>query len=325
MRIIGLSDNQFMIITALSRNTNRHEKELLNTICIEFRGVDMSVINRVLGFLSDKPYIFFQYYKHTHRLLNLNNPTRFNEKLQWLKLYDHKPIYTMLVDKYLAKGYVSEAIGERYVVPLLGVWDSADDIDFDQLPDKFVLKTNHDSKGVIICKNKAQMNFAEACTFLNARLCHNGFNYGREWPYKNVKRKIIAEQFLEDENGELPDYKVMCFNGEPKLIQLHRGRFTADYTQDIYDVNWVRQAFNQVGLQGSAKTIPRPSFLEEMIEKSAVLSKNIPQVRVDWFYANRQLFFGEMTFFDASGYDDFVPDEVNELIGSWISLPPKTI
>ena len=281
----------------------------------------MKFVNDLLRFLPDKPYIMLQYYKHSHRMLNLKNPTRYNEKLQWMKLYDHNPLYTSLADKYLVKSYVADAIGERYVVPLLGVWDSPDEIDFSVLPEQFVLKTNHDSKGLVICKDKSKLDLDSTREFLRVRLKHSGFTYGREWPYKNIKRKIIADQYLEDENGELPDYKVMCFNGEPKLIQLHRGRFTDEYTQDYYDTNWVRQSFNQVGLHEAAEPVSRPAFLEEMLEKSSVLAAGIPQVRVDWFYANGQLFFGEMTFFDASGYDEFVPDEINEFLGSLIKLP----
>ena len=281
----------------------------------------MKYINALLSFLPDKPYIMLQYYRHSHRLLNLKNPTRYNEKLQWMKLYDRNPLYTTLADKYLVKSYVANAIGERYVVPLLGVWDSPDEIDFSALPEQFVLKTNHDSKGLVICKDKSKLDLDSTRDFLRERLKRSGFAYGREWPYKNIQRKIIADQYLEDENGELPDYKVMCFNGEPKLIQLHRGRFTAEYTQDFYDTNWIRQNFNQIGLRGAAEPVSRPAFLDEMLEKSAVLAAGIPQVRVDWFYAKGQLFFGEMTFFDASGYDEFVPDEINEVLGSWITLP----
>ena len=238
-----------------------------------------------------------------------------------MKLYDHNPLYVTLVDKYLVKDYVTRTIGSKYVVPLLGVWNSPDEIDFSSLPDKFVLKTNHDSKGVVICKNKSTLDIFTTREFLRKRQKRSGFTYGREWPYKYVERKIIADQYLEDENGELPDFKVMCFNGEPKLIQLHRGRFTDEYTHDIYDINWVHQSFNQVGLREAKEHLPRPVFLEEMLEKSAALASGIPQVRVDWFYANNQLYFGEMTFFDASGYDEFVPDEMNEIIGSWIKLP----
>ena len=188
----------------------------------------MSFINRLLRFLPDKPYIRLQYYKHTHRRLNLKNPTCYNEKLQWMKLYDHNPLYTTLVDKYLIKDYVAKVIGKQYVVPLLGVWDCADQIDFDRLPERFVLRTNHDSKGVVICKDKSSLDIDKTRVFLTDRLKHSGFTYGREWPYKNVKRRIIADQYLEDENGELPDFKVVCFNGNPKLIQLHRGRFTSE-------------------------------------------------------------------------------------------------
>ena len=278
------------------------------------------IIKDVLALLPDKIYLRMQYYHHTGRKLNLKSPQRYNEKLQWLKLFDHNPTYTDMVDKYKAKQFVSKKIGAQYVIPLLGVWDNADCIDFDVLPNQFVLKTNHDSKGVVVCKNKDELNIEETRAFLNARLKVNGYKYGREWPYKNIQPKIIAEQYVEDSNGGLMDYKVVCFNGEPKLIQLHRGRFSNDYTQDFYNTKWERQCFNQVRERMAETLIPPPICLSELLELSKLLAEGIAHVRVDWYVVEGKPLFGELTFFDASGYDDFVPDEMNEIIGSWIDL-----
>lgn len=280
-----------------------------------------TLAKKALNCLPDELYLKIQYRYLTHRKLNLNSPVRYNEKLQWIKLYDHQPIYTELVDKYKVKRIVAEQIGDQYVVPLLAVWNKTDDIDLSLLPNQFVIKTNHDSKGVLVCRDKAKFDLNEAKKFLSNRMKMNGYDYGREWPYKNIDRKIIAEEYLEDESGSLIDYKVLCFNGVPKLIQLHQGRFTNHYTHDIYDVNWNVQPFNQVGEISSAYPAQKPTFLSEMLELSARLSANIPHVRVDWYHANNKLYFGEMTFFDGSGYVDFIPDEYNEIIGDWIQLP----
>ena len=279
------------------------------------------VARRAMAFLPDKQYIQLQYLFYTNRRLDLKHPIRFNEKLQWMKLYDHNPRYTELVDKYKVKKVVAEAIGSEYVIPLLAVWDRAEDIDITDLPDRFVLKTNHDSKGVRICTNKEVFDLSEAKHFLGERLKHSGYAYGREWPYKNIERKVIAEVYLEDATGGLVDYKVMCFNGKARLIQVHQGRFTDDYTMDIYDTAWNKQPFNQKREKPSSIVLDKPSVLDDMICLSEKLAEGIPQVRIDWYYVNQRLYFGEITFFDGSGYYDFVPDEMNEIIGSWIRLP----
>ena len=210
----------------------------------------------------------------------------------------------------------------EHVIPTLGVWVDAREIDFAQLPNQFVLKCNHDSKSVLICKDKSRFEKETAVKKLNKSLKRNHFTYGREWPYKNVKPVVMAEKYMEDESGGLQDYKVMCFNGVPKLIQLHQGRFTDHYTHDIFDVRWTHQNYNQKGEISSAVWPEKPEFLEEMLELSAKLSEGVPHLRVDWYYVNHHLYFGELTFFDASGYLDFEPDEYNEIIGGWIELPP---
>lgn len=273
--------------------------------------------------LPDKIYLQIYYQLATGRKLDLKKPKRFNEKLQWMKLYDRKPEYTRMVDKQEAKGYVAEKIGEEYIIPTLGVWDRFADIDFARLPDRFVLKCTHDSGGLVIVKHKAQLDMEAAKKKIEASLKKNYFYSGREWPYKDVKPRILAEQYMEDaDREELSDYKVMCFCGEPKLVQVHRGRYGA-HTQDIYDVDWNKQLIYQ-GLEISNEVMEKPAFLEEMLKLSRKLAEGTPQLRVDWYFTNGRLYFGELTFFDASGFDDFEPDEWNDILGSWIELPDVT-
>lgn len=276
-------------------------------------------------FISDKMYISVMYKYYIGKKLNLENPRTFNEKLQWLKLYNRKDVYTIMVDKYKVRDYVSKKIGEEHLIPLLGAWDRVDEIDFDALPNEFVIKCNHNSgTGMCICKNKVSLNIENVKKGLQKGLRENYYYLGREWPYKNVKRKIIAEKFMVDESGcELKDYKVLCFNGEPKLIQLHQGRFTTHQSQDYYDMNWNKTDISQGKVAGfgcSDKTVPKPSCFNEMIQFSRILSKGIPQVRIDWYIINDQLYFGEITFFDGCGFDGFDDPNDDVKLGSWIDL-----
>ena len=283
------------------------------------------LVYRLLKHMPDKLYISLQYYYTTGKILNLSNPKTFNEKLQWLKLYDRNPLYTNLVDKYLVRAYIEKQIGKQYLIPLVGVWDKSEDINFKKLPDSFVLKCNHDSKSTRIFKDKSNLDIKEIQSFYNNRLNQNAYYYGREWPYKNVKPKIIAEKFIvERENDDLKDYKVMCFGGKAKLIQVHAGRFKGKniYTQDFYDCDWKKLPITQ-GVQNSDVILEKPQFLDERLRLSECLSNGIPQLRVDWYHDGSQLFFGELTFFDASGYDEFSPDEYNYIVGSWIDLKNK--
>ncbi|MGI5977402.1 MAG: ATP-grasp fold amidoligase family protein [Candidatus Limivicinus sp.] len=252
--------------------------------------------------------------------LDLDNPKTFNEKLQWLKLYNRRPEYTMMVDKYKVRDYIKEKLGEEYLIPLLGVWDDPDEIDFDSLPSQFVLKTNHDSGGICICKDKSQLNVKKVKQKLKKSLSRDYYMSGREWPYKNIPRKIICEKYMEDESGSgLTDYKVLCFNGEPKLIELHRGRFSGHHTQDFYDTDWNLTEYSQIDSPGSGMELRKPEFSDEMIRLSRILAENIPHVRVDWYYVNGQLYFGELTFFDASGFSAFAGNQDLEL-GKMIKL-----
>lgn len=273
--------------------------------------------------VDDEEYLKKIYKVRMGKDLNLDNPKTFNEKLQWLKLYDRKPEYTTMVDKYEVKKYVANIIGEEYIIPTLGIWDNVEDIELDKLPNQFVLKCTHDSGSIVICKDKSKLDFEEAKKKLKKGLGRNLFWYAREWPYKDVKPRIIAEKYLSsDREDDLSDYKVLCFHGEPKIIEVHMGRFNGEHTQDCYDKLWNKTNIEQYDLPNSKELIPKPLFLEEMLRLSMLLSKDIIHIRVDWYYTNNKLYFGELTFYDGCGYNQFCGD-ADELLGSWIKLPIK--
>lgn len=279
------------------------------------------IVKRILRILPDKTYLQLRYFLTFRKPLNLKNPKTFNEKLQWLKLYDRKPEYTRMVDKHAVKAYIAETIGGQYVVPTLGVWNSFDEIDFDVLPAKFVLKCTHDSGGLVICKDKESLDKAAAKRILEASLRNNYYWDYREWPYKAVPPRIIAEQLLDAGDGQIPnDYKVLCFQGEAKLIKLHQGRFE-DHTLDYYDRDWNRLSGGKVRNKNAEFTAPRPQCLEEMLRLSELLAKDIPHVRVDWYWVDQKLYFGELTFYDGSGLSPFQNVQDDERLGSWIELP----
>lgn len=280
----------------------------------------------LLKWMPDSMYLKNKYRTLLGRKLDLDNPKSFNEKLQWLKIHDRKSAYTTMVDKYAVKQYVANRIGEEYIIPTLGVWKHFDDIDFDNLPNQFVLKCTHDSGGLVICKDKRMLDKAVAKKKIETCLKRNYYWSGREWPYKNVPKRIIAEQYLsnDEKSDELSDYKVLCFNGEPKLIEIHKGRFSGHHTQDFYDVNWNKTEFEQPEDPLSDEIMEKPVFADKMLELSRILAENIPHVRIDWYYTGGKLLFGEITFFDGSGFCPFI-DNQDEILGSWITLPQKTV
>lgn len=255
---------------------------------------------------------------------NWKNPQTFSEKLQWLKLYNRRPEYTTMVDKYAVKDYVAKIIGEKYVIPTLGVWERPEDIDWDTLPDRFVLKTTHGggNYGVVICKDKATFDRQKAIDKLNKSLKQDIYKILREWPYKNVPRRIIAEHFVEGEYGDLADYKFFCFDGEVKALFIGTERSSGDVKFDYFDAD-----FNHLDLiqshPMSGKAIKKPSNFEEMKVVAGKLSKGIPQVRVDLYSVRGGIFFGEMTFFHHGGVTPFHPPKWDYIFGSWISLPEK--
>lgn len=287
----------------------------------------LSVVKRsLLKQLPDSIYLRLMYRKAFGKRLNLSNPQTFNEKLQWLKLHDRKPIYTTMVDKYLAKQYVADVIGPQYVIPTLGVWERAEDIDFDKLPDQFVLKCTHDSGSVIICKDKKSLNIDETIKKLNAALRTNFYWSGREWPYKNVKPRIIAEEYLEDKttpvNG-LIDYKFYCFNGKPQFLYCGFANIIDGQKHDLlsfYDLDWQPAPFYRTDYDPLPFLVGKPENLNEMIRISEMLSKDIPFLRVDLYNINGQAFFSELTFAPGSGYGAFSPPEWENRIGEMITL-----
>lgn len=282
------------------------------------------VRSRLGRLIPSKQYISINYRLLIGYFPNIDNPHTFNEKLQWLKLYGFKPEYTKMVDKYLVKDYVSSLIGEEYIIPTIAVWDDVDDIRFDQLPNQFVLKCTHDSGGLIICKDKSSLDVDSAKDKLKKSLARNYYWNGREYPYRDVKPRIIAEKYMQDDDSfELKDYKVLCFNGEPRLIEVFTGRYTKNFSCNIYTENWAPTPLHQskYGLPRSTYEYEKPVFLEEMLSLSRKIAQDMPHVRVDWYYTNNRLYFGEITFFDASGFEEFEPNEWNLVLGDMISLP----
>ncbi|MBR4721087.1 MAG: glycosyl transferase [Clostridia bacterium] len=273
--------------------------------------------------IPDKQYLEFLYKLKLGKKLDLENPQTFNEKMQWIKLYDKKPEYTVMADKYAVKKYISDKIGEEYVIPLIGVWDNYDDIDFDKLPNQFVLKATHNSGGLCICKDKGKFDKESVRKTFVKVLKKDYFYHMREWPYKNVPRRIIAEKYMEDKDTEtLVVYKVFNFGGEPKIIQVIQNDKKENEVIDYFDTEWnlleLRQNFNN-----SNNPTKRPECLQKMLELSSVLSKDIPFVRVDWYVINGRLYFSEFTFFSDAGMAAFTPEEWDYKLGSWISLPEK--
>lgn len=271
---------------------------------------------------SDKLYIRVHYLLCMKKRLHLNPPVTFNEKLQWLKLHDRRKEYTRMVDKAEAKKYVAEIIGEQYIIPTLGVWNRFDEIDFDTLPDQFVLKCTHDSGGVVICKDKNKLDLRQARKVLERSLKRNYYYQTREYPYKNVKPRIIAEKYMVDESGtELKDYKFFCFNGEPKMLFIATDR-PHDTRFDFYDTNFNHLPFKQ-GHPLAAKPISKPKGFGQMLELAAKLSKGIPHVRVDFYDISGHIYFGELTFTHYSGAVPFEPSHWDYKIGEWLQLPEK--
>lgn len=279
-----------------------------------------------LGFLfSDKLYLTLRYRLKMGKWINWKNPVTFNEKLQWLKIYNRRHEYTKMVDKYEVKEYVKNLIGEDYVIPTLAVWDNIDDIDFDQLPEQFVLKTTHSggNTGVIICRDKKSLNKDEAKEKLRKSLRQSIYASFREWPYKNVRPRIIAEKFISDNiHSDLLDYKFYCFDGVPKVLVVATGR-SVNLCFDYYDMDFNHLPFRQGG-PNSTSPIEKPSNLDNMIKLASVLSKGIPHVRIDMFYVNSKIYFGEYTFFDSSGMAKFDPEEWDYNFGGFIKLPNCT-
>ena len=275
------------------------------------------------SFLPDKIYLKIKYKLIMGKKLNLKNPVTFNEKLQWLKLYDRNSDYTIMVDKSLAKDYVGNIIGSDKIINTLGVYDKFDDIDFNTLPEKFVIKPTHTSGDVFICKDKSKIDMKQLKKKTKKWLKRNYYKVHREWPYKDIKRKLIVEEFMADSKQEdLVDYKVMCFNGEPKIIFTCTDRFESNLKVTFFDKKWEQLPCSR-HYPASEKKIDKPYNFDLMLELSKKLSKDITFVRVDWYEINNKLYFGELTFYPGSGYEEFNPEIWDERIGQLITLREK--
>lgn len=267
--------------------------------------------------LPDFLYLKVLYRNKLHKKLNLTNPQTFNEKLQWLKLYNRKDIYTIMVDKYETKKYVSDIIGAEYIIPTIGIYEKFDDIDFGKLPNQFVIKCTHDSGGLVICKDKNTLKVEEVRKKLESSLKNNYYMYSREWPYKNVKPRIIIEKYM---GNNLNDYKIMCFNGNPYYTFVCTDRNTEKGLHvTFFDDKWNKMNFER-HYPSSKEDIKQPVNFNKMMELSKILSKDIPFVRADWYEIDNKIYFGELTFFPGGGFEEFTPEEWDYKLGDLINL-----
>lgn len=276
--------------------------------------------------MPDETYLRRRYRAILGREPELERPQGFNEKLQWLKLHDRDPLYPRLADKYLVREYVAARIGAEHLIPLLGVWDAPEEIDFDALPRQFVLKCNHNSGlGMYICRDKSRLTAAKRRAIRRALRCGLAQDYfapTREWPYRDIPRKIIAEQYLTDIGGQLSDYKLHCFDGEPQLILVCRDRFSAGgLTEDFFDTDWTHLELRRPGRPNAAEPIEKPACLDEMLRLSRRLSAGIPFLRVDLYVVGGRIYFGELTFFPMSGFGKFDPPAWDRRLGALLRLP----
>lgn len=283
---------------------------------------------------DDTKYLKRKYKAVIGKELNLYNPQTFNEKLQWLKLHDRRPEYTMMVNKYKVREYIADKLGEEYLIPLLGVWDDPDEIDFDALPNQFVLKCNHNSGlGMCICKDKSKLDIKKVKEDLRKGLAQNHYFLNREWPYRDISRKIICEKYVEDEcppNSDITgllDYKYYCFNGEPRFLYIGYADVRDGIKHDrmtYLDLDWHKTDFKRPDHEELPFNIAKPVNFDEMVIIARKLSENIPFVRVDLYCINNRIYFSEMTFFPGAGFSPFSPEEWEYTLGGWIHLPSKT-
>lgn len=278
-----------------------------------------------LKFIPDYWYLKWVYKGAMDESLDLKNPQNYNEKIQWLKLYDRNPLYTKLADKYSAKEYVKELIGSKYIIPTIGIYDDFNEIDFRSLPNQFVLKCTHDSGSIIVCKDKKNFDIEDAKMKLNSALKVNHFHKAREWAYKDIYPRIICEKYMIDNVvGELRDYKIFCFSGEPKLIQVDFDRFN-NHKRNLYTTEWKRLNLRIKEENDTLVNLEKPNCLEEVLELSKKLSRSIPHVRIDFYIIDNKIYFGEFTFYHGSGYEKIYPKIFGYEMGNWIKLPQKKL
>lgn len=282
----------------------------------------MKNLKYFLRFLPDELYVRLYYFLHVKRILNLKNPKSYNEKLNWLKFNDRNPIYSIIVDKFLNREYIKGIIGEQYLVPLLGVWDNFDDIDFEKLPEKFVLKCNHDSGGLVICTDKNMLNMKEARSKIESSLECNFYYIGREWQYKHIKPRIICEELLGDGIVPPADYKFSCFNGKPDNVMVCYGRETGTTKYYFFDMDWNLKRYNGWGKKAPENfTLPKPQNFDEMVRIAEMLSKPFYYSRIDLYNIDGKIYFGEVTLCPNSGFDANITEETDLLFGNKLKLP----
>ena len=276
-------------------------------------------------FISDKNMINKSFKRRLGREVNLKNPKKYNDKLQWLKLYWHDPLATQCADKYEVRSFIKETIGEEYLNDLLGIYESVNEIDLDKLPKSFVLKGTHGSGYNIICKDKDKMDWDKEFKKMRRWLRNNYYWQNREWVYKDIKPRIICEKFIEqDEDTELRDYRFFCFNGTPKFISVDLSITEKSRTRrNLYDLEWNLMDGEISYPKELIKEIPKPSQFEEMLNLSKKISQHFPHVRVDFYQIKDKVIFGEITFFHQSGMGIFNPPEFEEEVGSYLNLPLK--
>ncbi len=272
--------------------------------------------------LSDEKYLKKIYKIKVGRELNLDSPCTYTEKLQWLKLHDRKPVYTLMQDKFLVREYISKTIGEEYLIPLLGVWDDPEEINFDDLPDQFVLKCNHDCASVIICRDKSQFDMQAAIKELKNCLKRKYWLLGREWAYKDIQPKVIAEKYMQDgDNITLTDYKFFCCNGKVRMVMLTSGEaHTKERRQDLYDISFNKLSIKRGNFDNSQIAFKKPGNFKQMTDFAEEIAGNIPFIRVDFYSIDGNTYFGEIAFYPSGGFSEFQPTEWEERVGSWIDI-----
>ena len=297
--------------------------KLKKVICnpkLVLRALSESKASRLL---TDGGHVKLAYYAETGKKLRLKKPVTFNEKLQWLKLNDRRDLYRICADKLQVRDYVAKKLGEEYLIPLLGSWEKPEKINFEQLPAQFVLKCNHNSGlGMCICKDKSKLDQEQVRKQLQKGLQQDYYYNLREWSYKDLPRRIMAEAFLTDGSGTLADYKIHVFNGEPRFILVCADRFEGSgLTEDFYTPQWEHMDIRRPGIPNAKKLQEKPALLEQMLECAKKLGEEFPFVRADFYVCNGKIYFGEMTFYPAGGVAPFEPEKWDETFGSWLQLP----
>ena len=285
------------------------------------RSLFLSFLYYTAPMWPDALYLRLKFRLRMNYKLDLKKPTTFNEKLQWLKLYNRRPEYTKMVDKVDVKEYVASIIGSEYIIPTIAIYDKVEQIDFEKLPNQFVLKCTHDSGGVVICKDKSKLDIRKTERNLKKALKQSYYYQNREWPYKHVPRRIICEEYMSDNGKDLVDYKIHCFDGIPKVILVCKNRYKkTGLTEDFFSDKWAHLTLKRPNHPNSSEIIAAPKELNKILELSCKLSKNLLFIRTDFYIINSKVYFGELTFFPSTGMTAFYPDTWDKVFGDWITV-----